>query len=123
MNIACVNGYADENRAVGPTNYAGSGRALIAGGQNDRVKPGCGCNKGIHFPDDLVSRLFCRPQRPHYGIRLDCSGNALPFRACEYPLQKPVVATLPDVAGIGQVHDIVADKSQNNCLPFLPVAR
>ena len=120
MKILSGNRHADANRTLGRINHAGPGRAMIAGGEQDRIKPGCGCGKGIDFPDDLVSSLFCRPQRPHHCIRLRGGGNDLPLRAGKHPLQKPFVAALPDVAGIGQVHYVVADKSQNNCLPFPP---
>jgi len=123
MKILSGNRHADDNRTLGCINHARSIRSMIAGGQDNRVKPGGGCNKGIHFPDDLVSRLFCRPQRPHHCIRIAGGCNALPLRGCKHPLQKPVVPALPDIAGIGQVHDIVADKIQNNCLPFLPDAQ
>ncbi len=123
VKILSGNRHADANRTLGCTNHAGPDRAMIAGGEQDRIKPGRRCGKGIHFPDDLVRSFFCRPQRPHHRIRIAGSGNALPFRECKHPLQKPVVAALPDVAGIGQVHNIVADKSHNNCLPFLPDAQ
>jgi len=87
MKILSGNRHADDNRTLGCINHAGTDRAMISGGQNDRIKPGCGCNKGVLFPDDLIRSLFCRPQRPHHGIRIAGSGNELPLRAGKHPLQ------------------------------------
>lgn len=113
----------DGDRTLGRINHAGPGRAVNSGIQNGRVKTGGEYGQDIAFAGDLVCRFLGCPKRPQDHVRLGGGGDAFPLRGGEYPLLKPVVPALSDVAGIGQIHNVVADKGHYIFLPFLRDAR
>lgn len=78
-------------------------------------------NGRFRFGGRLVRRLLRCPQRPEGRIRLGGAQDEPPLSGCEDAVGESLVPTLPPVVGIGQIHNIVADVTQNIPLPFLPV--
>lgn len=123
MQILRGDRYADDDRTLGGINPAGTGWFIIAGGQNNRVKTGDEYGQDICFACDFIGRFLGCPQRPQQHIRFVGGDDACSFSVGEDPLQKPEVPALSDIAGIGQIHNVVADKSHRISPPFAPAAR